>query len=111
MRYDNEKRIFMTKKWYELKNYTLVQRAWRSNFKNYRALEIGIIKRTVERFEATGSVASLPTLQATPSQKREDAKDQLKILFSANVYRSEKLQPTSESAMAWCRVFSRKTFI
>ena len=34
MRYDKEKRVFMVEKYHKFNNYTLVQRAWRTNFKN-----------------------------------------------------------------------------
>ena len=67
----------MVEKYYELKNYTLLQRAWRSSFKNFRVPVIGTIKSIVERFNNTGSVASQPLLRAQPSQKREVARNQL----------------------------------
>ena len=34
MRYDKEKRIFMVKKYHELKNYTLVRRALKDTLKS-----------------------------------------------------------------------------
>ena len=74
----------MVKKYHELKNYTLVRRAWRTNFKNLQAPDPNTIKRTVERLNKTGSVASLPPLRAGPSQKRIDAKNKLEELFSDN---------------------------
>ena len=74
----------MIEKYYELKNYTLFQRAWRSSFKNCRVPVIGTIKSIVERFNNTGSVASLPPLRAQPSQKREVARNQLKEMFLEN---------------------------
>lgn len=72
----------MVEKYHNLKNYTLVQRAWRSAFKNYRVPALATIKSTVERFKNTGSVACLPPLRIQPNQKREDAKNQLKEMFS-----------------------------
>ena len=84
MRYDKEKRLFMVKKYCELKSYTLVRRSWRTNFKNDIVPDVRTIKRTIDSFNKTGSVASLPPLRPTPSQKREDAKNQLKEMFSAH---------------------------
>ena len=84
MRYDKEKRLFMVEKYHKLKNYTLVQRAWRTNFSNHAVAALKTIKSTIERFNKTGSVASLPPLRAEPSQKREDAKNQLKKMILAN---------------------------
>lgn len=74
----------MVKKYCELKSYTLVRRSWRTNFKNDIVPNVRTIKRTIDSFNKTGSVASLPPLRPTPSQKREDAKNQLKEMFSAH---------------------------
>jgi len=74
----------MVEKYHELKNYTLVQRAWRTNFKNHAVPAFDTIKNTIQRFNTTGSVANMPSSRAEPSQKREDAKNQLKEMFSAN---------------------------
>ena len=84
MRYDKEKRLFMVKKYHELKNWTLVRRAWHSNFKNLPAPTINTMKRTVKRLNDTGSVASLPPLRAGPRQLKQDAKNKLKETFSNN---------------------------
>lgn len=81
MRFNKNQRLFMVEKYYESKNYTLVRRAWRSNFKNDRAPCLRTIKRTIERFTSTGSLASLPPLQRKPTQKREDAKNTLEEIF------------------------------
>ena len=82
MRFDKEKRVFMTKKFAQLKNATLVQRAWRTNYNGQRVPNRHTILNTVTRFEKTGSVAPLPPLPAGPSEKRESAKNELKILIS-----------------------------
>ena len=84
MRYDKEKRVFMVEKYHKLKNYTLVQRAWCSHFKNHSFPALDRIKSTIQRFNRTGSVASLPPLRAESSQKREDAKNKLKKMILAN---------------------------
>ena len=62
----------------------MIQRSWRSNFKNHAVSALDTIKSTIQRFNKTGSVASLPPLRAEASQKREDAKNQLKEMFLAN---------------------------
>ena len=84
MRYDKEKIGFMVGKYNKFKNCTLVQRAWRTNFKNHAVSALDTIKSTIQRFNRTGSVASLPPLRAEASQKREDAKNQLKKMILAN---------------------------
>ena len=84
MRFDKEKRIFMVEQHHELKNYTLIQRAWLSSFKNVRVPVLNTIKNTVERFNNTGSVASLSPSTAQPSQKRTDSKNQLWEMFLEN---------------------------
>ena len=80
MRYNKEQRLFMVKKYYDLKNYTLVRQAWHSHFKNVRAPHLTTIKSTIKRHDNTGSVASLPPLRARP-EKREDAKNELQVMF------------------------------
>ena len=82
MRFDKEKRVFMTKKFAQLKNATLVQRAWRTKYNGQRVPNRHTILNTVTRFEKTGSVAPLPPLPAGPSEKRESAKNELKMLIS-----------------------------
>ena len=67
----------MVEKYHKFKN-TLVQRALRTNFKNHAVQALDRIKSTIQRFNRTGSVASLPLLRAESSQKREDDKNKLK---------------------------------
>jgi len=84
MRYDLEKRTFMVKKYHKFENCALVKRAWRTEFKHFKAPDNRTILDTVSRFEKTGSINSFPPLQTKPSEKRENAKNQLKNLFSEN---------------------------
>jgi hypothetical protein len=81
MRFDQSKRTFLLKKYYKLGSYRSVQKAWRTEFKNEKAPCLKTIKLTVQRFENTGSVASLPPIPIKPNEKREEAKNQLKILY------------------------------
>ena len=46
----------MVEKYHKFKNYTLVQQAWRTNFKNDAFPALGTIKSTIQRFNKTGSV-------------------------------------------------------
>lgn len=82
MRYDINQRSFLLKKYHQLQNSTLVQRAWRTEFKNKKAPSCSTIERLAQRFENTGSVADSPPVQKKPSEKRQDAKKQLETLFS-----------------------------
>ena len=84
MPYHKDKILFMVEKYHKFKNCTLVQRAWRSHFKNHAAPAFNTIMSTFQRFNTTGSVASLPLLRAESSQKREDAKNQLKKIILPN---------------------------
>jgi hypothetical protein len=84
MRYDIEKRYFLTKKFIELKNPSLVQIAFRSKFKN----QICPTRRTIlcssNKFEKTGTLLDLPPKSKKQREAREEAKNQLKILFTEN---------------------------
>ena len=51
MTMDNEKRLFLVKKKIELKSNTLVQRAFRSKWKNDKAPSRSSIKSAVAAFE------------------------------------------------------------
>lgn len=84
MRFDQTKRTFLMKKYYELGSFRSVQKAWRTKFKNERAPCVNTIKYTVQRFEKSGSVTSSTPTHAKPSHKKEEAKNQLKDLFSDN---------------------------
>jgi len=84
MRYDIEKRYFLTKKLTELKSPSLVQRAFRSKFKN----QICPTRRTLlclgNKFEKTGKLLDLPPKSKKQREAREEAKNQLKTLFTEN---------------------------
>ena len=54
MRFDVEKRIFFTKKLYELKSVTLVQRAYRSEYKNKKCPTEATILNLSRKFDRTG---------------------------------------------------------
>ena len=56
MIYDLAKRIFLLKKYYELKSFSAVQSAFRVKFKVKVAPGHQIIKNIVQAFEKTGSV-------------------------------------------------------
>ena len=63
---------------------TLVQRAWRTQFKNVKPPSHSTITRVASRFESSGSVINIPSFHTKPNEKREDAKNQLKSLYSQN---------------------------
>ena len=82
MRYDKTKRVFMVEKYHERKSIGGVQKAWRTKFKNVPVPDRITIEATVQRFENTSSIASLAPIWTKPNQNREDAKNQLKTLYS-----------------------------
>lgn len=84
MKYDKEKRLFLTKKLIKLGSATLVQRAWRSNFTCSKAPSRSRIQNIVSKLEKSGSLNDIPPFHSTSSEKRENAKNTLKILFSEN---------------------------
>jgi hypothetical protein len=83
MRYDAAKRAFLVKKYYELKSFGLVQRAWRTQFKNSKAPMRNTIQSLVSRFEQTGSVASRPPTRTMPNERKEERIKRIRDLFSA----------------------------
>lgn len=82
MKYEIMQRVFLIKKYYELKSVTLVQRAWRAEYKSKDFPSRSSILSTISNFEKTGSVESLPPKRNGPSQKREEAKIELKAIIS-----------------------------
>jgi hypothetical protein len=82
MPYDIEKRVFLVKKYYELQNITLVQRAYRTKYIKSEAPSYRLIKNIISNFEKTGSVGRVPQNARKPSKKREEAKNQLKTMVT-----------------------------
>ena len=84
MQFDKEKRIFMVKKFHELKNSTLVQRAWRTEFKFLKAPTHKTISYWSETFNKHGTVENQPHDRPDLVKKREALKNQLESLFKEN---------------------------
>jgi len=57
--YDHEKRIFLIEKFFELKNMTLVQRAFCTRYKNIKAPCRFTIIKMVQAFKSTGHYSRL----------------------------------------------------
>ena len=55
-------------------NISLVQRAWRTEFKNEKAPDAKVIKNIINSFEKTGSVVHIPRIVRDTTQKRQEAK-------------------------------------
>jgi len=81
MKYDIKKRIFLVKKYYELKSCSLVQRAFRTNYKNESVPSHTTITNLISVFEKTGSVAFMSNKRKNPSEKRIVAQDQLNSMI------------------------------
>ena len=74
MRYNREEKTFITKKYTILGSTTLVQRAWRSKFKNNKPPDRSTILELFRKFNKTGSIDNLNGRKGNMSQKRKDAK-------------------------------------
>lgn len=82
MKYNIQERVFLVKKYYELKSISLVQRAFRTKYIKSDAPNGSVIRNIVSNFEKTGSVGHVPPKPKEPSRKRETAKNQLKNMLS-----------------------------
>ena len=82
MKYDIPERIFLVKKFYELKHISSVQRAYRTKYKNQTAPTHSTIKNIISRFEKTGSVKLVTGNQKEPSDKRKEAKIRVENVIS-----------------------------
>ena len=74
MRYSQEEKIFIAKKYTILRSTSLVQRAWRTKYKNYKAPFHGTILNIARKFENIGLVDNLNSRNKKITQKRKDAK-------------------------------------
>ena len=81
MLYDIQKRIFLVQKYYELKHFTLVQRAFRTKYKSSTAPNLNTIINLINAFEKTGSVAYVTINRKKSSDKRIVAQNQLKSMI------------------------------
>ena len=84
---DIQKRLFLTKKLVELKSVRLVQKSYRSKFKNRSSPTAEAITKLSKKFDTTGTILDLPP---RPKKEREiswetswvDARNKLKVIFS-----------------------------
>ena len=77
MKYNLVQRVFLVKKVYELKEISLVQRAFRREYPKDGTPNYSVIKNILSNFEKYGSVAHVPPKHKNLGQKREMAKKQL----------------------------------
>ena len=84
MRFDVEKRIFITRKLHELKSATLVQRAYRSKFNGKKCPTNRTILEISKKFDRNGSVLDLAPKPKNERETRTEARIKLKILFTEN---------------------------
>ena len=81
MKYNIVERIFLVKKFYELKHTTSIQRVRRTQFPKSTGPSRSVIQNIISNFKKIGLVDHVPPKQKNPSQKREAAKIQLRIIF------------------------------
>ena len=67
-------RIFFTKKLYELKSVTLVQRAYRSEYKNKKRPSKATKLNLSRKFDRTGSLLNLPPQPKNERETRIEAR-------------------------------------
>jgi len=103
MRYDIEKRIFLTKKLVELKSVSLVQRAYRSQFKNRPCPTGQAITKLSRKFNTTGTILDLPPKPNKELDIRAHARNKLKTLFSENPTLIRKASVDAEISYSLCR--------
>ena len=82
MKYNLVQRVFLVKKVYELKEISLVQRAFRREYPKDGTTNYSVIKNILSNFEKYGSVAHVPPKHKNLGQKREMAKKQLENMVS-----------------------------
>ena len=82
MRYDKEKRYFMTKKLIELKSPTLVQRAYRTKYNGSTCPARKTILELAKKFEKFRTLLDLPPKPKNQRASRVDSLNKLKILFA-----------------------------
>jgi hypothetical protein len=82
IKYDIPKRVFLVKKNYELKEISLVQRSFRSEYPNQGTPSHFTINNLISNFEKTGTVTPLLRKRKNIVQKREKTKKDLKKLVS-----------------------------
>ena len=82
MKYNLEQRVFLVKKVYDLKELSLVQRAFRTEYPKDGTPSHSVIKNIVSNFEKYGSVAHVAPKRKNSGQKREIVKNQLENLVS-----------------------------
>lgn len=78
--YNHEKRVFLIQKFYELKNTTLVQRAFRTKYVCSHAPMSLTIMNMVRAFENTGHTSRHPTRIKTKRVRTEELVESLKNL-------------------------------
>ena len=83
MNYTKDERVFMVKKFSELKSPIKVQRAWRAHFRTKTAPDAHVIKYNVSKLQYTGSVMHTPRRVRVRGKKVNNAKIHLKRLVSA----------------------------
>ena len=89
MRFDVEKRIFFTKKLYELKSVSLVQRAY--SHKNKKCPTKATILNLSRKFDRTGSLLDLPPQPKNERETRRPMRPIRLILLKAKYQSAHQL--------------------
>lgn len=82
MMYDIPTRVFLVKKFYELKSFTLAQRAYKAEFGKKHVPSLSCIRFMVSKFEKTGSVTYQPPNEKKITEKRKETKNKLENLMT-----------------------------
>ena len=73
MKYNIAKRVFLVKTFYEFKEISLVQRAFRTEYPKEGTPSHSVIKNILFNFEKYGSVAHVPLKPKNSGRNRESA--------------------------------------
>ena len=71
----------MIKKYYELKSYVAVQRAYRTEYRNKIPPSPNAINNMIPVFEKTGSVTFMSNFRKKTSDKRKVSKNELETIW------------------------------
>ena len=82
MKHDLKKRVFLVQKDYNLMNHSLVQRVWRTLFKNEKPPDAKVNKKIIKNFfEITGSVVHIPLSEQNAKKKSLEHQKKRSLLF------------------------------
>lgn len=109
MKYNLEERLFLVETFVKCSNATLVQKAWRTKYKNKTAPDIRTIKNMMSTYKKTGSVMPAKRTKGVPTAIRQEAKTLLKKVVAENPSLStRKAASVAQISQTLARIILRK---